>query len=104
MGIVASVIWAVGAPIYWDSAARRDVLELFWRSYERCRDDPRNDLNRCFEDASKLSQIVPRYRPGPPEERINFAAVAFPPIVLGWLIAYALVYLVRWIQAGVATR
>jgi len=30
----------------------------------------------------------------------NGAFVALAPIPLGWLIAYAFVYLVRWIRAG----
>jgi hypothetical protein len=30
----------------------------------------------------------------------NVAVVSLVPIVLGWLLVYALVYLVRWIRAG----
>jgi hypothetical protein len=50
IGIVASVIWAIGAPMYLDHAG---------------------------EEASVV------------------ALVTLPPIVLGWLLAYALVYLRR---------
>jgi hypothetical protein len=37
IGIVASVIWAFGAPIYMDSTAEGDADERFSRSYNSCR-------------------------------------------------------------------
>jgi hypothetical protein len=56
-----------------------------------------NELALCV----KLYDIAPRYLPPEtPQNIINFALVAFPPIVLGWLLAYVLVYLVRWIRTG----
>jgi hypothetical protein len=102
IGIVASVIWAIGAPIYLDSAAQKDALEVFGRSYEHCRDIPRNDPNRCYEEASRLYETVPRYTFGGDPQ--NIAVVSLVPIVLGWLLVYALVYLVRWIRAGFKSR
>ena len=40
IGIVASVIWAIGAPIYMDSAAERDADEKFSWVHGSCRDVP----------------------------------------------------------------
>jgi hypothetical protein len=100
IGIVASVIWAIGAPIYLDDGAVKHAHELFAQSYEHCRDIPTNDPERCFQQASRLYDTVPRYSLTTPEQRVNFALAAFVPIVLAWLIAYALIYLVRWIRAG----
>jgi hypothetical protein len=98
IGLVASVIWAVGAPIYMDQAAQREASDRFSESYERCRDIPTNDPERCFKQASDWSHTVPRYTlRGDPQ---NVAIVSLVPIVFGWLLAYALVYLVRWIRAG----
>ena len=34
IGIVASVIWAIGTPIYLDHAARQEALDAFGRCYE----------------------------------------------------------------------
>jgi hypothetical protein len=96
IGIVASVIWAIGAPIYMDHAAQREASDRFSESYESCRAFPTIDPNRCFEQASRLYDNVQRYTFSTPET----AVVAFVPIVLGWLGVYALVYLVRWIRAG----
>jgi hypothetical protein len=83
IGIVASVIWAIGAPIYMDSAAERDADEKF-------------SWVQCFQRASRAYESVPRYH----FTSANGAFVALAPIPVGWLIAYALVYLVRWIRAG----
>jgi hypothetical protein len=43
IGIVASVVWAIGAPIYIDSAAEQTASAAFSRYYEACRDVPSND-------------------------------------------------------------
>jgi hypothetical protein len=96
IGIVASVIWAIGAPIYMDIAAERDADERFHLVYGSCRDVPSNDPDQCFQRASRAYESVPRYH----LISANGAFVALAPIPLGWLIAYALVYLVRWIRAG----
>jgi hypothetical protein len=96
IGIVASVIWAIGAPIYMDGAAERDADDRFGRVYGSCRDVPTNDPEQCLKRASAASASVPRYQ----FTSANGAFVALAPIPLGWLLAYALVYLVRWIGAG----
>jgi hypothetical protein len=57
-GIAASVIWAVGAPMYLDHAAREEASAAFLRYYRACRDVPSN----CSEQASRQKDIVPRYR------------------------------------------
>src|SRR5262245_32342714 len=72
----------------------------FNSSYERCRDVPSNDPDQCFQRARLASDLVTRY----PLLSANGAVVALVPVALGWLIAYALVYLVRWIRAGFKPR
>jgi hypothetical protein len=96
IGIVASVIWAIGAPIYMDSAAERDADEKYGWVYGSCRDVPSNDPEQCAQRASRAYDSVPRYH----FTSANGAFVALAPIPLGWLLAYALVYLVWWIRAG----
>jgi hypothetical protein len=99
-GIVASVIWAIGAPIYLDHAAEQKATEAFMRYYEACRDVPSSDPDQCFQRASRVSDTVPPYR----VLSANGAVAALVPVGLGWLLAYALVYLVRWIRAGFAKQ
>jgi hypothetical protein len=96
IGIVASVIWAIGAPIYLDHAAQQEAMEVFGHYYEACRDNPSNEPERCFERARRAYDLVTRY----PLLSANGAVAALVPVGLGWLLAYALVYLVRWVRAG----
>src|SRR5262249_12846410 len=96
IGIVASVIWAIGAPIYLDHAAQQNAMEAFGSYYEACRDNPSSELDWRFERARWASDTVTRYQ----LLSVNGVVVALVPVGLGWLLAYALVYLVRWIRAG----
>jgi hypothetical protein len=98
IGIVASVIWAVGAPIYMDNTAERDAYHRWFSAYDLCRDVPTNEPEVCVQRVSKAHDNVPRYH----FTSANGAFVALAPIPLGWLLAYALVYLMRWIRAGFA--
>jgi hypothetical protein len=100
IGIVASVIWAIGAPIYLDDAAQQGATEAFIRYYDTCRDVPSNDPNQCFQRAGRAYDAVTRYR----LLSANGAVAALVPVGLGWLLAYALVYLVRWIRGGFAKQ
>jgi hypothetical protein len=95
IGIVASVIWAIGAPIYWDQAAQTEANAKFSFWYNLCRDGNRSS-DECNEQARHMSDLVPRYYLG----SANGAFIGLVPIPLGWLLAYALVYLGRWIRAG----
>src|SRR5262249_164977 len=94
IGIAASIIWAIGAPTYLDSVAREEASAAFLRSYKTCPDVP----PICSEQDSRQRDIVPRYRFL--RDRANVAVVSLVPIVLGWLLAYAIVGLGRWIRAG----
>ena len=98
IGIVASVIWAIGAPIYLDSVAQNEARERFKLSYGLCRDIPTNDPNRCSERASQQADTVQRYRLL--TDKAIVAVVSLVPIALGWLLVYVLVGLGRWIRAG----
>ena len=98
IGIVVSVIWAIGAPIYLDHVAEQKATEWWFASYDLCRNNPSNDPNACSELASRAYDTVQRYRFFP--DTANVAFVSLVPIVLGWLLAYVLVGLGRWIRAG----
>jgi hypothetical protein len=87
IGIITSVVWAIGAPIYLDYSAEQKAMEWFRASYEVCRSNPGNDGNTCFEMASRAYDNVSRYRSF--ADTGNVAFVSLVPIVLGWLLAYA---------------
>jgi hypothetical protein len=66
IGIVASVIWAIGGPIYLDHTAQQEASAAFMHYYEACRDVPSNDPERCFQRASGpmiLCNVIPWHPP-----------------------------------------
>jgi hypothetical protein len=86
-GVVASFIWAIAAPIYMHCAAERVAREVVLLHYELCQNAPTTD---CYIQAN-LYDIAPRYIPvETTQNAVNFALVASPPIILGWLIGFAL--------------
>jgi hypothetical protein len=60
IGIVASVVWAISAPIYLDHAAQQDALETFDRVHRACL-DANTDFDRCRQRARDAYDSVPRY-------------------------------------------
>ena len=74
IGIVASIGWAIGVYVVYLVIGPVD-----WSKYGTFMPNP---------DSYWLSF------------RSHWVALALVPIVLGWLVVYALVYLVRWIRAG----
>ena len=103
IGIVLSVVWAIGAAFHETEESNRRYeaasTAAFSPVYQRCRDiQDRNNLpadgNACKEEAARTAEAVHM------ESRWNVALAALVPIPVFWLLAYALVGLVRWIWKG----
>jgi hypothetical protein len=108
IGVVGSILWAIGAPIYMDDIAEKKALATFSWVYKLCRDMqdariasglPIDHSRDCLKEAEVMSDSEPRYNLTP-KGGVNVILVVFIPILLGWLAAYALVALGRWIRAG----
>jgi hypothetical protein len=97
LGIVASVVWALAASIY----GFVDSRERYNKAFERAFDDayvpcwvrPSNDPEVCFRAASAASSAV---KP----DLARVLVLALVPIPLGWLGAYILLRLRRWVRHG----
>jgi hypothetical protein len=99
IGIVASVVWAIGGPLYLTQRAFDDPLEQSGFVYRVCRDGP-TDPAIC---SARSKQALDEAIQADPMAQVGWgpwAAKAFIPVLVGWLLVYALVYLVRWIRAG----
>jgi hypothetical protein len=98
----------VGAPIYMDHRAQDKADATFSWVYKSCLDIqdlritsglPADYSRDCLNEAEVMSDSEPRYNLGP-AGRTNFAWVSLLPLLLGWIMAYALVAIVRWGLAG----
>src|SRR5690349_16652828 len=85
IGIVASVVWAIGAPLYMRSVAETEAMAAFDRSYDICRNLEDQSIalglphNRnCMEEARLAYDREPHYDWGP--HWADSAMVAFVPV------------------------
>jgi hypothetical protein len=106
VGIMLSVVWAIGAAIY-ETYAMEDRYNAAFSAayrpvYDRCRDTQDRELKAlgrpngidCAEEAGRVASAVPQ------QSAWSAAIAVFVPIPIGWLFAYALIGLVRWIRRG----
>jgi hypothetical protein len=94
MGIVASVVWAIGGGLWGNDIAIRDGTALAKLKYSICLDQPNYNGAVCSQTFDK------EYAKGVEGHWYAAALSAFVPIPIAWLIVYGLVALVRWIGAG----
>jgi hypothetical protein len=104
IGVLLSVVWAIGAAFNEMSSEVRqhdDAVhaadEAVMPAFDRCEDERRKNgtPNDCIEVV-----LTPAARAVPFPSRWGIAVAAFAPLPFFWLIAYALVGLVRWIRRG----
>jgi hypothetical protein len=83
IGIVLSVVWAIGT---WWSLYVAPIV----KSYSRC--ERLNDFENCWHlvDVQRASQLS--------YMGLVIAVAALLPIPIAWLIVYGLIGLVRWIR------
>jgi hypothetical protein len=94
IGIVLSVVWAIGGGLWGNSVAIRDGSAPAIMRYESCISVPNYDSDGCSQALDK------DYAAGVAGHWYAAAAVGLVPIPIAWLLAYALIGLVRWIRRG----
>ena len=94
IGVVASVLWAIGGSIYERNAQVNDaakyyelaVKNCFGELIRTCLDTTKETYKSLlFFDAVKVADIV---------------LVAIGPVISGWILVYLTVKIVRWVKAG----
>ena len=94
LGIVLSVVWAIGAFIYTRENQIDAADELFQMKSKLCFEEHGAPISRCFERYSLQDAM---------KDTASWADVAFfaiaPPLV-GWLVLFLTVQAVGWIRNG----
>jgi hypothetical protein len=103
IGIVASVIWAIGGG-FWGNHIGLEPGEVVARVNRDCwMSTFKNPDDTTTNDVRRASCELDFYRDFPEAIKYHWyvaAGVALIPIPLGWLAAWGLVGLVRWIRRG----
>jgi hypothetical protein len=98
IGIVASVAWAIGAYVYTNSQqdwASQHANLCFAIERERdVRDDAEARVAECYRKFNRNLPIALA------QQRSDAIALALVPVPLGWLLAYGVLWLVRWVRRG----
>lgn len=95
LGIIASVVWVIGAYFYTLNAAMERNISLNVEIENSCAEVHRDEPNDpCFQEAvdSAMRQL--------PGEREEAAIVALLPVPVAWGVTYLVLFLVRWVRRG----
>jgi formylglycine-generating enzyme required for sulfatase activity len=95
VGIVASIVWILGAGIY-TLKVQGDVDSNFVSQKTQSCIDAYNFKEPVYEECLKQGYDTVMERL--PSERIEAAFVAFVPVLLAWGFIYLVLFLVRWIS------
>jgi hypothetical protein len=98
IGIVASVVWAVGSFVWFVSPDDNGFIHQLYDSRAWCMSHPDHTMSRdqCDTEYMKIIDRVIKHRW---EEAAIFALV---PIPFGWLVIGGLFGVARWVRAGFA--
>jgi len=105
IGIVLSVLWAIGAGFYQRNADIRRADEFSQLSFNICAENERirqrrdpNYSGTCTDQAVGAYQIYLHGSWG------NVAFLAIAPIPVAWGLIYLILAVVRWVGAGFRIR
>jgi hypothetical protein len=98
IGIVASALWAIGAGLVTRLNDARGANLSYRVAYDTCREREKaqqhNDFSVCHEEGWKAYQLSLA------DSWEDVAIVALVPIPFGWLLAYIVVGVWRWVRRG----
>jgi hypothetical protein len=103
LGIVVSVIWMIGAPLYfwhsYDAEARKSADDY----YERCTKPFTNESGHLSVDDTCLAssdEVMRRFRERPDYGWPAWVLGAAVWLAFGWLAAWGLIATARWVARG----
>ena len=105
IGIILTVVWALGAAWYQRTADIRQAEKAFHLAYQTCRDIQDNaasrnkdfDFNKCDAKGAEAWDLSLE------GSWAKAAFVSLAPIPLGWLAMYLLMVLWKWVRLGFAS-
>ncbi len=101
LGIVVSVLWIIGAALFQRTSDVDRAQDFMNETYQTCIDlkKQHNDFNfgPCMDEAEKNYAIFVKDSWG------NVAFTALAPIPIGWLLAYTVIGIFRWVRRGFHT-
>ncbi|MDP1927354.1 MAG: hypothetical protein Q8K62_02475 [Thiobacillus sp.] len=94
IGIVISILWAVGAAYHERSSEMETGQHFLDLSYQICIESKKSTLDGCLVEMNKSFDIWMKPNWG------NIGFIALAPIPLGWLLVFITIRVYRWVKAG----
>jgi hypothetical protein len=95
IGIVASVVWAIGAAFMVRSEQSDRAIELYSSRHYLCSSEAAPERAQQCRDGVLLEEVMDMTANWP-----DVAFVAFAPVAAAWLMAWLSLRVFRWIRAG----
>ena len=99
VGVIASVVWILGAGFYTLETRTRDAIRFGSQTTLSCEGfyDPGGPHYSvaCDKDGADAMNLAVS------EGRLEAAMIAFIPVPLGWGFVYLILFLIRWVKRGV---
>lgn len=92
VGIVISILWAIGATIYVRSVQVQNGKSLFQMEFSGCL---RSSTGEACSNKVSLQHAMDITANWP-----DVAFYAFAPVIAGWIVAYIVLTTFRWIKVG----
>ena len=98
IGVVLSVLWAIGAAIYVRSAQVKNADSLFQMEFSACLNERIATIKACSDKVSLQNAMdATAYWP-------DVAFFAFAPVIAGWLMAFITLKIFRWVKVGFSKK
>lgn len=102
LGIVTSLLWIAGAGTWQRNTDEQTANALSFSTYLDCKDRPLpkptqgsgSVANKCANDMQKAHDLVMD------DSWSRVTNIAIVPIFLGWLLAYLVLWVAKWVLAG----
>jgi hypothetical protein len=98
IGVVLSILWAIGAAIYIRSAQVKNANLLFQLEFRACLNE-RNTSNEICSNRISLQNAMDATAYWP-----DVAFFAFGPVIIGWLVALITLKTIRWVKTGFSNK
>ena len=102
LGVVVSLLWIVGAGTWQRNSDQQLANVLSFTTYDDCKNKPlpqptsgvESVIDQCATDVQEAHDYVMA------DSWEHVASFALLPVLLGWIIAYLLLWMARWVLAG----
>ncbi|PPD56339.1 MAG: hypothetical protein CTY10_04605 [Methylotenera sp.] len=94
LGVVISVLWALGAAYYERSIQMESGRQILDLQYNACMETEKSTFASCWAEMDKDFDVWMKPNWG------NIAFIVFAPVMIAWILVFIIFRVYQWIKAG----